>query len=390
MSRFHSYVQTAASLVNGYQGDLPLSHYLRDYFSKEKKHGSRDRKIIASACYHFFRAGALFGYEASPDNFLVSLFLCGDRASGILENLEPGLFSRLSLPLNEKCAMLGLDVKKAFPLRSKLSSLIDADAFTASLFEQPSLFLRARPGKDKVVEQKLAAAGISFSKPRPGSFELPNQTNAGELMHINAEAVVQDYSSQRVFDHLPVKELAERNHGVLKAWDCCSASGGKSILLYDISGGRIELTVSDIRESILKNASQRLAQAGVPVARQFQADLSGADPVSPGWQWPLIMCDAPCTGSGTWSRTPEQIRFTGEAHLARFLSLQQSIIDNSLRHLEKGGLFCYITCSVFEDENEKQVATCIERNSLKLEDSRYITGYGQGADTMFVALLRKP
>jgi 16S rRNA (cytosine967-C5)-methyltransferase len=48
----------------------------------------------------------------------------------------------------------------------------------------------------------------------------------------------------------------------LAVWDCCAASGGKSILVKDTLNS-IQLTVSDIRQSILNNLQQRFAVAGI-------------------------------------------------------------------------------------------------------------------------------
>ena len=67
------------------------------------------------------------------------------------------------------------------------------------------------------------------------------------------------------------QHIQEESH--LKAWDCCAASGGKSILLKD-KFPRVQLTVSDIRETILRNLRQRFQRAGIKDYHAFVADLS--------------------------------------------------------------------------------------------------------------------
>ena len=66
-----------------------------------------------------------------------------------------------------------------------------------------------------------------------------------------------------------------------EAWDCCAGSGGKSILLADLFPG-CRLTVSDIRESILKNLSERVSRKQVlnPFSL-FKADLTDSERHSP-------------------------------------------------------------------------------------------------------------
>jgi 16S rRNA (cytosine967-C5)-methyltransferase len=93
----------------------------------------------------------------------------------------------------------------------------------------------------------------------------------------------------------------------LTLWDCCAASGGKSILAYD-QFSSLKLTVSDVRASILSNLRKRFERAGIRHYASFVADIT-----SPRFQlnktFDIVLCDVPCSGSGTWSRTPEQLSF---------------------------------------------------------------------------------
>jgi 16S rRNA (cytosine967-C5)-methyltransferase len=57
-----------------------------------------------------------------------------------------------------------------------------------------------------------------------------------------------------------------------------------------------------------------------------------------------------------------------------------------MKALKSGGYFLYITCSVFQKENE-EIVEFIESNCpLKLVSLRYLDGYNQKADTLFAAL----
>ena len=48
---------TVAHLLKIYDGTEPLHLYLKKYFAANKKHGSRDRKVITQLCYSYFRLG---------------------------------------------------------------------------------------------------------------------------------------------------------------------------------------------------------------------------------------------------------------------------------------------------------------------------------------------
>jgi 16S rRNA (cytosine967-C5)-methyltransferase len=56
----------------------------------------------------------------------------------------------------------------------------------------------------------------------------------------------------------------------------------------------------------------------------------------------LVICDAPCSGSGTWSRTPEQLYFFNEKKISEYSILQKNIVGNALKSLKKDGYFLYM------------------------------------------------
>ena len=240
--------------------------------------------------------------------------------------------------------------------------------------------------EDKV-QHKLRQAGIDFEIKGNDCLALPNSSKINELIELNAEAVVQDLNSQRVLELLP-EELKSRKK--LEAWDCCAASGGKSILLHD-RFPQSRLTVSDVRESILVNLKKRFQQAGIKYYKSFVADLSTPNFNLHNHQeqtsnFDLVLCDAPCTGSGTWSRTPEQLLFFRKEKIEDYAQLQKSIVLNAGRSVKEKGYFLYITCSVFKKENEEVVAFIQNNTSLQLLASRYFTGYDKQADSLFAAL----
>ena len=197
--------------------------------------------------------------------------------------------------------------------------------------------------------------------------------------------MIQDYNSQRVGEFV---KLQTTNYKLQTAvWDCCAASGGKSIMAYDINPN-IELTVSDMRESILENLKKRFAVAGIKKYNSFVADLSNGQVAKsvPTKVYDLIICDAPCTGSGTWSRTPEQLFYFKKETIEKYTALQKKILENVVPHIKPGGQLLYITCSVFKKENEDVVKYVQENFKLKLQKKEILKGYEMKADTLFAAL----
>ncbi len=171
-------------------------------------------------------------------------------------------------------------------------------------------------------------------------------------------------------------------------WDCCAASGGKSLLAIDIIGN-IELTVTDIRKSILENLQERFNKAGVKTYQSMVADLSKpVKNIQP--KYDLVIADVPCSGSGTWGRTPEEMHFFTAEKLAEYSALQKKIISNTVPALLPKSQYLYITCSVYEDENEGAVEFLVKNFGYRLNRMENIKGYQHGADTMFAAWLTSP
>lgn len=159
-------------------------------------------------------------------------------------------------------------------------------------------------------------------------------------------------------------------------------------MTYDLFPA-VELTVSDIRNSILANLEARFAEAGIKKYNSFVADLSDSSFVSHYSGYDLLIADVPCSGSGTWGRTPEQLVFFPEAKTDEYASLQKKIAWNVIPYIKKGGYFLYITCSVFRKENEEVVEYIKKNPELELTEMKVLKGYDVKADTMFAALFRK-
>ena len=384
MSRIYSHLNTAKTILQHYKGDLPFSLFLKNFFSKEKKYGSRDRKNISSLCYNYFRLGSAYDEYSIDERLLAGTFLSTHSPNEWLQSEKPEWNDNISLPLKDKLSSLSIHPNTIFPFNSELSKDIDVDEFGISFLIQPDVFIRVRPGKQQVVKSRLINSKVSFKEINENCYAFENATKLEDIIDINKDAVIQDASSQAVGSFLLQAQI-ERSG---KVWDCCAASGGKAIMAADLLND-IKLTVSDVRPSIIHNLHARFREAELKDYRSFVADLTSSDVLRSSLKntlFDLIICDAPCSGSGTWSRTPEQLVFFKEGEITRYSNLQKAIAMNALSYLKKGGYFLYITCSVFKKENEEVVAFLQDETSLSLVEMKMLKGYGIKADTMFAAL----
>ena len=392
MAYFHSHIQTAIKILETYKGEIPFAAFLKNFFSKEKKYGSKDRKQIAMLCYSYFRTGKGLPALGLHDKILAGIFLMEQKSHPFLEALKPEWNEKVQLSFEEKLNVIGLNASQIFSWSDEATIGIDKAAFQKSLLTQPKLFIRIRPRREVNVFQKLEAAEITYEKINEQCLAFDSRTKVDEVLQLNAEYIVQDHSSQRVGEFMNLSRTMyngkPQQTPTIKMWDCCAASGGKSILAYDTLPD-LHLTVSDIRKSIINNLQSRFSKAGVKNYQSFIADLSNPQTNITNAPFDLIICDAPCSGSGTWGRTPEQLVYFKPEEIVRYSALQKQIATNAITHLKPGGHFLYITCSVFAKENE-EVGKYIEQTlGLTLVKSELLKGYEMQADTMFAALFEK-
>ena len=152
----------------------------------------------------------------------------------------------------------------------------------------------------------------------------------------------------------------------------------------------MELTVTDIRASILRSLIERfeLYDLSAEMIAELNVNKKKELDILEERKFDFIICDVPCTGSGTWARTPEQCYFFEKKEVKNFHRRQLDILNNASSRLKVGGQVLYITCSVFAKENEAVVAAFLEDNmSFKEVKSTYLDGTKKQADTLFVSLL---
>lgn len=391
--RFQSYFNTAIKIISEYDGSLPLAHFLKKYFSENKKHGSTDRKYISHACYNFYRLGFAVKDVNTDERLKVAIFLCNDVAGGWSVLYDDDWIEHWNETLRKRIYFIQLRyqflIDDIFPFANELSSDVDRENFILSHLIQPNVFLRIRNHHHEKVFNELHHHHIVFEKINDDCIALQPSTKIETIIKIDKEAVIQDYSSQRVKEFLSAFKAETGNaKSEIAVWDCCAGSGGKSMLAYDTLSN-IKLTVSDIRASIIQNLKQRFQNAGIKNYKAFVTDISNSKPEIINTKFDLIICDAPCTGSGTWSRTPEQLYFFQPEKIEYYSHLQKKIVSNAIDQLKNDGYFLYITCSVFTEEDDAIISFIQNTFNLHLIHQEILKGYNMKADTMFAALFKK-
>jgi 16S rRNA (cytosine967-C5)-methyltransferase len=156
-----------------------------------------------------------------------------------------------------------------------------------------------------------------------------------------------------------------------RIWDCCAAPGGKTLILALREPGA-QLLATDVSVKRTAHMKSRLERYGYgDRLRSAVADASApatttdATPEAASGTFDLILCDVPCSGTGTLARNPEIRHRLDSFELPRQSARQRAILTGALSRLAPGGRLVYSTCSLEPEENEQVVAAALANPDIR-------------------------
>ncbi|SIS80697.1 RsmB/NOP family class I SAM-dependent RNA methyltransferase [Phaeovulum vinaykumarii] len=210
--------------------------------------------------------------------------------------------------------------------------------------QRAPLFLRANLARNDraAAAAALAAEGIETTPHplAPTALEVTAGARRvqGARAYVEGLVEVQDASSQAMVAALP---LAPGD----RVLDYCAGGGGKALAMA-ARGARV--AAHDVEAARMRDIAPRAARAGVRIEKLAPGAVRGV--------WDLVLVDAPCSGSGTWRRTPEAKWRLDAARLAALNALQDQVLAEGAAHVRPGGHLAYMTCSLLSCENGARVA----------------------------------
>lgn len=165
---------------------------------------------------------------------------------------------------------------------------------------------------------------------------------------------LQDGASQALVDALPLREG-------MKILDLCAGGGGKSLAI----AGRVkaEIYAFDANVARLKDLPERARRAGAKITICKQPEAHGP--------FDLILCDVPCSGSGSWRRAPQGKWGVTPESLSEISDIQRKILDRAAVIVADGGTLAYATCSVLDSENRAPVEAFVS-NTPRWQETRHL------------------
>jgi 16S rRNA (cytosine967-C5)-methyltransferase len=298
---------------------------LARWFRKNRKLGSRDRRVVAEILHGVIRHEALLlrAGARSPIELVQRWadLVEGDR----FDSIDPGSDAEdyaTALNVPRDVAQEWLDVL----------GKEEAAAYAQSVSHRPPTQIRTnllRTDRDTLV-QALASEDIC-AEPVDGvdtALTISGRANLiGTTAFKSGLFEVQDVSSQRLCSALPL----EPGQRVL---DLCAGAGGKSLAL---AARGAQVTAYDIRDDALRKLVERATRASASIA------IDTPEPA------PVVLVDAPCSGSGRLRRNPAlRWGLTDATHL----ETQRELVNAGGSLVEPGGVLAYATCSVLMRENQ--------------------------------------
>jgi len=140
--------------------------------------------------------------------------------------------------------------------------------------------------------------------------------------------------------------------------DMCSGRGVKALQILDALPGSV-LECWDVSPAKTRAALSEARRLGISSDRMI-AKSGDALTLFPSGETKTVFLDAPCSGSGTWSRHPEGKMRLIPDKIGDMHTLQCALLSKALDIIPPGGSVIYSTCSLFRQENEQVVAKVLE------------------------------
>ena len=164
---------------------------------------------------------------------------------------------------------------------------------------------------------------------------------------------VQDWGAQAAAGRLDV-------HDGMRVLDACAAPGGKAAHLLETA--QFDLTALDADAQRAARISANLDRLGLAATVKV-ADARAVATWWDGRAYDRILADVPCSASGVVRRHPDAKWLRRESDIAGFVATQMAIVEALWPTLSAGGKMLYATCSVFAEENHRQVEAFVGRHA---------------------------
>lgn len=360
----------------------PADVLVANYFRARRYAGSKDRRAVSDRIYAILRNRGLYGWalEQAGQGISARALLIAHLVRREPEQLA--LFGG-----DDRFAPTAVDTQEAKVIARLQDINWDTapDAVVAGVPSWSEEGLRARFGDEfahaaqallgkaplDVRINPLKAKGLGFDKILKKDYQLfdklkfsENSYRASSSVNLLANAAykqglieIQDEAAQTA----SMLVGAEAGQQVV---DLCAGAGGKSLAMAATMENRGQIHAFDISKKRLTEFGKRMQRAGarnIQIAQLPHEDKARQERLATlANQAHRVVLDVPCSGTGTWRRSPDQRWRFDAAALDALTAVQDALLREGAAMVRPGGRLVYMTCSLLPQENEDRVAAFLE------------------------------
>lgn len=365
-------IQTAIEILDAIavaarDGGAPADAIFQEAMRARRYAGSKDRRAIRSLVYDAIRA-----CQCTPVSGRAAMLLLADADPELAAHFDGSKYGPALIDADELRAEAGLAEPELLAL---FDPLIGEDEHDAMLRRAP-VDLRAN---------LLKAGGPSLAEIFPegqpikalnAGWRLPSEAAAVQNpAHAEGRFEVQDAASQ-------YSAIALGAEAGMKIVDLCAGGGGKTLAIASLMGDEGEILACDTNRARLQQLPPRAERAGATSIETLLLNPNKEAEMLADWigQADRVFVDAPCSGTGTWRRSPELRWRLTDVRLERHLADQAKLMDIGASLLGSGGKLLYATCSILACEGREQVRKFLARHPDWSVDTGYLPdGVGRQA-----------
>lgn len=365
------------------QAGVPADVAVANYTRSRRYIGSKDRRAITEMVYGIIRQRGRHAWRLAQAGFLLtgrnlvishaalndvhlleSFGASSPHAPASLTAAEQAALGAMPASLRGAPLFASHEVPQDLvkPLEDRFGSQFEQAI--SILNEQAPLDIRENPikSRSKIIRHLMELdQGIEKHKYSPIGFRSKKRVNVSAHPLLRDGYIeVQDEAAQLA------SYLVDASAG-MSVLDLCAGAGGKTLLLSALMRNKGHIYAFDTSKARLKNAKPRLDRAGCRnvQTRQLPVDKEARANLLSGFTEKMdrVVIDAPCSGSGTWRRNPDQRWRLNTEALNSYSELQHRLLAEAASLVTPGGRLVYMTCSLLHQENEHAVDQFLIQNA---------------------------
>ncbi|MCC3304827.1 RsmB/NOP family class I SAM-dependent RNA methyltransferase [Sneathiella sp. HT1-7] len=357
----------------------PAEQHIGTYFRNRRYAGSKDRRWVTEFVYRALRrqgeldwAAVEAGLEQTPRirSFLSLILFDNVAAADVPASWFGGPHGLSELTTEEEAALVKAATLDLSTMPTEAAGNFPewlTEKITAQYGDQAGEVMRAygsrAPVTLRVNAQKGTRSDIQYFLKNEGIDVAPTAlspdglTIEGRLnlsrhpLLENGRIELQDEAAQIA------SRLADARPGMTVV-DYCAGGGGKSLAMAATMDYAGKIYAFDTNARRMRDIGGRAKRAGVTLIEPLAiaGDDSDDEIFAPlVGQMDRVFVDAPCSGSGTWRRQPDQKWKLTEERLAELTAVQSEILSRAAPLVAPGGRLIYATCSILREENAAQI-----------------------------------